>query len=320
MTPVIFDTDIGIDDAMALLFLHHAANIEIAAIVSGFGNASLDDTTRNALFVRDEFGINAPVFRGAGAPLATRLGSGYPDFVHGANGLGDIDLPEPSSRAESQPGPEAIVDLARRRPGELVIVSVGRMTNLARALQLCPELPTLVREVIVMGGAFGFNGQSGNVSPVAEANIAGDPTAADQVFTSGLPLVLVGLDVTQQTVASDAYFAGLKDEAGKSGTFLYDISRHYLKFYQSVHGELACFMHDASAVAYLLQPDLFATTSGVVRVVTDGMAMGQTILSPGNRRYDSDHWDLSERCQVCTEVDSDAMLALFRQTLVQPPG
>src|SRR6056297_2850364 len=123
---VIFDTDIGIDDAMALLFLHVAPGAELAAITTVAGNASLDNVTRNALAVAERFGIDAPVFRGAAGPLGAALGEGYPDFVHGDNGLGDVPLPAPARRAEALPAAEAIVALARQQPGELSVVAVGR--------------------------------------------------------------------------------------------------------------------------------------------------------------------------------------------------
>ena len=312
---VIFDTDIGIDDAMALLFLHYARHVQLAAIISGFGNASVEITTRNALFIRDRFGIDTPVFRGAGEPLGPRLGDGYPDFVHGSNGLGDIDIPETFSQAEDEFGPDAIVRLASERPGELSIVAVGRLTNLALALDRCPALPSLVREVVIMGGAFGYNGHRGNVSPVAEANIAGDPVAADRVLTSGLPITVVGLDVTQETVATNAFFRALRDGAGDAGRFIFDISRFYLEFHQSLHGELQCPVHDSSAVAFLLRPRLFKTVEGSVRVVTGGVAMGQTILGEPGRRYESDAWDGLATCRVCTAVDAAGLLAMYQETL-----
>ena len=134
MKKVIFDTDIGIDDAMALLFLHYSPDVELKAIVSGFGNANIDTTTRNALYMKEYFGIEAPVYRGAGQPVGKRLGSGYPDFVHAENGLGGIDIDEPTTQAEALPGPEAIVEVVKNNPHEISIVAVGRLTNLALAL------------------------------------------------------------------------------------------------------------------------------------------------------------------------------------------
>jgi inosine-uridine nucleoside N-ribohydrolase len=315
MKQVIFDTDIGIDDAMALMFLHYSPDVELRAIVTGFGNASVANTTRNALYLKEQFEIAAPVYRGAGEPLGPRLGNGYPDFVHGRNGLGDLDIIAPRSRAETTPGAEAIVSIAKEHPGKISIVAVGRLTNLARALDLCQELPSLIREVVVMGGAFGFNGHRGNVSPVAEANIAGDPLAADRVLTSGLAVTVVGLDVTQETIAGDDFFAALRSSAGQAGELIFQMSRYYLDFHRSMSGRHECPVHDSSAVAYLLRPNLYTTQDAAVRVVTDGIAIGQTIYSPPGASFESKEWDGQPAIRICTAVDAGKVLELYLQTL-----
>ena len=315
MKKVIFDTDIGIDDAMALLFLHYSPDVELMAIVSGFGNADIDITTRNALYMKECFNIAAPVFRGAVGPVGPRLGDSYPDFVHGNNGLGDIDIQEPATQAEALSGAQAIVDLVQKHPHEISIVAVGRLTNLALALELCPELPTLVREVVVMGGAFGTNGHGGNVSPVAEANIAGDPKAADIVLTAGWPVAIAGLDVTHETVIDDSFFENLKNSAGAAGDFIFRISRFYVDFHEKISGKRLCPMHDSSAVAYLLQPSLFTTKDAAVRVVTKGISIGQTIAGDPAADYESDAWKDKPICQVCVGVDAEKVLALYLETL-----
>lgn len=312
MKKVIFDTDIGIDDAMALLFLHYAPEVELQAIITGFGNASIENTTRNALYIKDRFHINAPVYRGAAHPMGGGLPVAYPDFVHGKNGLGDIDICEPSCQVEEMSGAEAIVALVQEYPRQLSIVAVGRMTNLAAALALCPELPELVLEVVVMGGAFGFNGHSGNVTPVAEANIAGDAVAANSVFGSGLPLTIVGLDVTQEAVAGAAFFDELRDGAGDAGAFIYETSRHYLEFHASIHGTAECPIHDSSAVAYLLQPTAFETREGCVSVVTAGDNKGQTIFAEADVDVVSRGQNSS---RICTSVDAEAVRKLYCATL-----
>lgn len=315
MKKVLFDTDIGIDDAMALLFLHYSPDVELQAIVSGFGNADIETTTRNALYMKQRFGIAAPVYRGAAEPVGERLGSGYPDFVHGGNGLGDIELEEPDIQAEALPGPEAIVEIVQNNPHEISIVAVGRLTNLALALDLCPELPGLVKEVVVMGGTFGHNGHSGNVSPVAEANIAGDPQAADKVFTSNWPLAIVGIDVTHETVVRDDFFAALKATAGDAGDFIHRTSRFYLDFHERITGAYECPVHDSSAVAYLLRPDLYVTKTAAVRVVSEGIAIGQTIGADPHAEFESVAWKNQPECQICIGVDSDKVLALYLETL-----
>ena len=315
MKKVIFDTDIGIDDAMALLFLHYSPNVALQGIVSGFGNADIDTTTRNALYLKQRFGIGAPVFRGAGAPLGPRLGDDYPDFVHGKNGLGDIEINEPAEKAEAAAGFEAIIDIVKQQPNEISIVAVGRLTNLALALAQCPELPSLVKEIIVMGGAFGSNGHRGNVSPVAEANIAGDPLAADQVFTAGWPITIVGLDVTHETILDEAFFESVRDAGGDAGKLIHQISRCYLDFHERIHRKRECPMHDSSAVACLLAPSLFTTQAAAVRVATEGVAIGQTIAGDAAAEYASTAWQGKPACQVCTAVDADQVLDLYLKTL-----
>lgn len=314
MKQIIFDTDIGIDDAMALLFLHFANEVEILSIISGYGNASIERTTVNALYMNKLFNINAPIFSGASNPLGENIPE-FPDFVHGINGLGDIDIPEDVGQPESLGGAQAIVDAIRQNPGKITIVSVGRLTNVALALNLCPELPALVKEIIIMGGAFGFNGHYGNVSPVAEANIAGDPKAADIVFTSGMPITVVGLDVTLEVTMEQTYFDALRAEAGLAGEFIYRISQCYLDFHERVHGHRSCPVHDPSAVAYLLQPQIFGTIDASVRVVTEGDAAGQTICGKPTGHSEIDTPTLSKTSKICTSVDAEALLHLYHRTL-----
>ena len=315
MKQVIFDTDIGIDDAMALLFLHFAHEAEVVAIVSGYGNASIQNTTANALYMKQLFNIDVPVFRGASGPLNGEIPK-YPDFVHGENGLGDIDIPGISEAPESRDGAQAIVDIVCQNPGKITIVTVGRLTNIANALRLRSELPNIIKELIIMGGAFGFNGHRGNVSPVAEANIAGDPIAADIVFTSGIPTTVVGLDVTMEVIMEQAYFDALRRDAGKAGEFIYRISERYLDFHESSKGRRDCPVHDPSAVAFLLKPEIFSAVEAPVRVVTEGIAAGQTIWGERNASYEIDAWRELSSCKICTNVDGEELLHLYRDTLI----
>ena len=315
MKKVIFDTDIGIDDAMALLFLKFAPDVDLQAIVTGFGNASVEQTTRNALYMKERFGIDAPVYRGAAGPAGPALCESYPDFIHGKNGLGDIEMSDPACEYETAAGAEAIVNLVRQSPGELSIVAVGRMTNIATALAIEPKLPQLTRELIVMGGLFGYNNRRGNVSPVAEANIAGDPSAADSVFSSGFETTIVGLDVTEGIIMDSACFERLRENSGDAGDFIHQISRCYLEFHKRSKGRFECPTHDSSAVAYLLRPELFTTTEAAVRVATEGIAMGQTIIGQPDMPYDIDAWKGRPTCRVCSAVDERGVVSLYLDTL-----
>ena len=313
---IIFDTDPGVDDAMALLFLHLSPLVELVGITTNFGNGTIATTTRNALYLKQRFGIEAPVAGGAAQPLVGEAGP-PPTFVHGHNGLGDIELP---ARLESEaldlPAHRFLIETIRRNPGEICIVAVGRMTNLARALREDPQIAGLVREVVIMGGAFGHNGHSGNVTPVAEANIFGDPQAADEVFGAAWPITVVGLDVTQQTRMTTEYLRALGENGGEAGRLIWEISRFYEDFHFS-SGLDSIYVHDSSAVAYALQPDLFSVRRGPIRVVTEGLAYGQTIQKPDSNKVPAPAWDDRPSHAICTDVDADTLLNLYYQTVVQ---
>jgi len=314
MHKVIFDTDPGIDDAMALLFLAASPEVELIGITTTFGNGTIETTTRNALYLAERFGIAAPVARGAGVPLVGEPGD-PPDFVHGGNGLGNVELPAIIARQpDPRPAHKLIIDLVRANPGEVEIVAVGRMTNLALALREDPGIAALVKQVVIMGGAFGINGVLGNVTPAAEANIWGDPLAADEVTAAAWPLTMVGLDVTQQTRMPTEYLRALADDGGEAGQFIWDISRFYEDFHQK-GGVDSIFVHDSSAVAYLLRPELFETRLGAIRVVSDGLAFGMTIQKPASVSYPPGDWDGRPAHRVCTGVNAEGLRQLYRATL-----
>lgn len=312
---IIYDTAPGVDDAMALLLLARHQRIDLIGVTTVFGNANIATTTRNALYLKQKLGFTAPVAQGAGAPLV-----GQPDdpptFVHGMNGLGDIDLPDITKTADPRPAHQLIIDLVRANPGEVTIVAVGRMTNLERALREAPEIVGLVRQVVVMGGAFGRNGHTGNVTPVAEANIWGDPDAADIVFGAAWPVAIAGLDVTQQTIMTDAYVAELASAAGSDGAFVRAISAFYQNFHRESAGLDGFYVHDSSAVALALHPEFYTMETGAIRVVTEGIAIGQTIIKPDGRNYPPGAWDNRPSQSIAVSVDAEAVLKFYRDTLV----
>jgi inosine-uridine nucleoside N-ribohydrolase len=190
------------------------------------------------------------------------------------------------------------------------------MTDLALALRQDPEIAGLVREIVIMGGAFGYHGHSGNVTPVAEANIIGDPHAADEIFGAAWPITVVGLDVTQEAVMSVAYLEALRDAGGKAGQFIWDITRFYANFYSSTTGLEGIPVHDSSAVAYLLDPTLFTTRSGPLRVVTEGIAIGQTIQQPSTRKFQENAWSGRPDHSICIDGDAERFLKLYFDTIV----
>jgi len=314
---VIIDTDPGIDDAMALLFAHYANDIELLGITTVFGNGTIDTVTQNTLTICEQFQINAPVHQGAGAPLQVAVDP-PPAFVHGNDGLGDIDAPKPKGAARNQSAANFIVETILKHPNEITVIGIGRLTNLAIALQQHPAIAQLVKKVVIMGGALGSNAHTGNVTPVAEANIYGDPHAADQVLTAPWPVTLVGLDVTMQCIMHRPQLQKICSAAGAAGRFMWAISRHFESFYSASRGINGFPMHDTCAIAYALAPHLFTTQSGAIRAVTQGISRGQTIMVSPDGKFPAGAWTDAPIQQGCIDIDAAAVLNLFQQVLTRP--
>lgn len=317
MTKIIIDTDPGIDDAQAIAFAVAHNDIELIGLTTVFGNADIDTTTQNALLVLEKFGCpDIPVARGAAEPLEIQRFSA-PDFVHGKDGMGNLNLPEPNCSSTTETAAEFIVRCATENPGEVVVVAIGPLTNIAQALQRDPTLPSKLKSLVVMGGTVD---EPGNVSPVAEANFINDPHAADIVCGENWPLSIIGLDVTMKTALTDAMLIKLKDNAGLMGDFLWQSSRFYVDFYSNIanpiSNERASAMHDASAVVYAIQPELFTTVSGPARVVDSGIAMGQLILDRGCEPYLLPHWNDRPSVSVAMNVEDKKVLSAFINTII----
>jgi purine nucleosidase len=315
MHKVIFDTDPGVDDAMALLFLARHPDIDLLGITTTFGNASIETTTRNALFLKREWNIAAPVAKGDGQKyLATGEIYHYPTYVHGHDGLGNIDVPEMIDIAlDPRPAHQFIIDTVKANPGELTIIAVGRMTNLANALKEAPEITGLVKEVVMMGGAFDV---PGNVTPAAEANIHGDALAADVVFIAPWKVVAISLDVTLKTTMSRPRLAELAKKGGAEVELLDRISQFYIDFYD---GEVADSMvvHDTCACVYVVAPELFTLRSGSVRVQVEGVGEGRTIQKPDGMRFGPSVWDDQPSQLVSVDVNAAGIMTLVEETLVR---
>ena len=316
---VILDSDLGIDDAMALYFaLAHPA-IELLGISTTFGDVSVAQAARNALYLCALAGRRLPVTEGVNTP--TRKQPLPPDpEIHGADGLGNLpDRPAHTPPPDERTSARFIVEMAHAHPGDLTLVALGPLGNLSQALRLEPRLTELLKQVIVMGGTVT---EPGNVSPVAESNIWHDPHAADHIFTAGFKLTMVGLDVTHRMHMPLALFERIaaRHQHPATDTLLHAV-RFYVNFYGQQQPELvqACFGHDLLAMIHLVRPDLFSTEEGRVRVVTDGLAQGQTIL---DRRpaiaYPQAGWGEDiPLSRVSLQVDAAACLELFEYTLLQ---
>jgi purine nucleosidase len=316
---VIFDTDPGVDDAMALYFaLAHPA-IDVVGITTTFGNVTVTQATANALYLTRLAGQAIPVAEGGAMPLMKAAGK-PPGFIHGDDGLGNLPTRlAMSGQAESISAAEFIVTMARQYPGEITLVAVGPLINLGLALKMEPRLPQLIKQVVLMAGTVV---EPGNVSPVAEANVWNDPHAADLVFTAGWKLAMVGLDVTHKVVMASRYFAGLAQhhQQHPAMTTLSHAVNFYSDFYQQARPDLghACFCHDILAFVYLVAPDLFQTQDGRVRVQLDGLGNGQTMMDrhAGSLVYAQAGWEQQRaETRVCLQVDTTACLSLIERTL-----
>ena len=279
---MILDVDIGIDDAFAVLLAHYSPAIDLLGITTVFGNADIDQGTRNALYLKQKFDIPAQVYRGAAAPLHHPAPQ-PPAFVHGADGLGDVEEAiAPTVTEASLSAPEYLARTIAAHPGEIAVVAVGPATNLLLAQLIRPSIVEEVGRVVIMGGAVGFAGERGNKTTVGEANAWNDPHALDSVFRFDWPVTMVGLDVTYDEEGSmDAeYLERLRENGGRAGAFLERINRQYARFYQQSRGRPVTYQHDSIAVANVIAPQLFETRRGRVRVITDGAARRQTVFSP----------------------------------------
>ena len=308
---IILDTDPGIDDSMALLFAEAHSDINLIGITTVFGNATIENSTRNAQFLKNTFQFTCDIAKGAEGPLE-REPVGPSSHVHGESGFGDVDVSGVDiGGIINKPAYRYIIDTLKENPGEITLVAVGPLTNLALALEEDESITSLVKEVVIMGGAFGLNNHRGNVTPYAEANIHDDPHAAQRVFSASWPISIIGLDVTESSVFDDDYFRSLKEDAGQVGEFIWDVSRFYLKFYASVVGFNGCHVHDPSAVACVVQPDLFEFEIGSIEVTTDGEKQGMTTLIKGESS------DGRAVQKVASKVNTNALLAMYREKVVK---
>jgi inosine-uridine nucleoside N-ribohydrolase len=317
---VIYDTDPGVDDAMALYYALAHPDVDVVGITTTFGNVYVEQAAANALYLTALSGHDIPVTQGVAKPWF-KHSEAPPDSIHGVDGLGNLlDRQEHSKTLDPRSSAQFIVDTVRAHPGEITLVAVGPLGNLATALKLDPELPKLVHEVILMGGTVL---EPGNVSPVAEANIWNDPHAADIVFTAGWKLTMVGLDVTHQVILPVALFERVAQhhQHHATDTLLHAV-RFYADFYSGLYPHVAtihgCFGHDVLAFVHLTNPELFTTETGRIRVATEGLAQGQTILRRRNLHYPHGGWGADiPLSQACMRVDSKASRQLVEDTLMR---
>lgn len=270
---VIIDTDPGVDDALALLLAMRSPELKIEGITAVAGNVPLELTLPNALRMVDVAGrSDIPVAAGAKGPLLRRLVTAT--YAHGENGLGGAVFPEPRAKAVGEPAAEFIRKIVRKYPGEVTLITIGPLTNVATALQADSELAGMVRGLVMMGGSL----SGGNITPAAEFNIYVDPEAARIVFQSGIPLTMVGLDVTRKTSLTEEHVRRLETGQNAVSQAAGKIARKALEHWRERGFVSGPNMHDSLAVAGFLHPSLLKFDEYYVDVETTGeLTAGETL-------------------------------------------
>jgi inosine-uridine nucleoside N-ribohydrolase len=297
-TPVIIDCDPGHDDAMALLLAVASPELEVVAVTTVAGNTGIENVTANALRVLD-VAQRADIPVAAGAGRALLFPARTADEVHGETGLDGPELPPPSRPAEPVHAVELLARKLREQP--LTLIPTAPLTNIALLLALHPELHERIERIVLMGGAYGL----GNVTPSAEFNIWCDPEAAHRVFTSGIEVTLVGLDVTHRAMLSAARAEALR-ETGHAGAVVADLHAFYRRFHLEVYGHDDTPVHDALAVAHVIDPAILRTAQLSVEIdVTLGPCRGRTVVDQLRRtpRHANAH--------VAVDVEADRFIDLL---------
>ena len=270
---VIIDTDPGVDDALALLLAMRSLELKIEAITAVAGNVPLELTLPNALRMVEIAGrTDIPVAAGAKAPLVRRLVTAA--YAHGENGLGGTVFPEPKTKPVAEPAAELIRQIVRKYPKEVTLITIGPLTNIATALNADAELAGMIRGVVMMGGSL----SGGNITPAAEFNIYVDPEAARIVFQSGIPITMVGLDVTRKTSLTDEHVRVLEAGQNQVSEAAAKIARNAIAHTRERGFVVGPNMHDSLAVAGFLDPSLLKWKEYYVDVETSGeLTAGETV-------------------------------------------
>src|SRR5713226_689263 len=270
---VIIDTDPGVDDALALLLAMRSPELKIEAITAVAGNVPLDLTLPNALRMVEIAGrTEIPVAAGARAPLVRRLVTAA--YAHGENGLGGAVFPEPKTKPVAEPAAVLIRQIIRKFPGEVTLLTIGPLTNIATALNMDPELAGMIRALVMMGGSL----SGGNITPAAEFNIYVDPEAARIVFQSGIPITMVGLDVTRKTSLTEEHLRVLEAAQNPVSQAAAKIGRNAINHNRERGFLVGPNMHDSLAVAAFLDPTILKWQEYYVDVETTGeLTAGETL-------------------------------------------
>lgn len=308
-TKLILDLDTGIDDALALAYALASPEVELIGVTCTYGNVVVEDSVRNTLAILELFGrTDIPVFAG---PDHARAKDSFEvqeisAFIHGKNGIGEVEIPDPTRQVESTSAVDFLVESVTAYGDDLIIVPTGPSTTIAAAV----EASNVFREnanIVMMGGALTV---PGNVTAWSEANINQDPEATDLLFRQLRNVTMIGLDVTLQTLLTAKETAKWAELGTTGGKFLADITNYYINAYKTTSPHLGgCGLHDPLAVAVAIQPGLVDTLGINMKVDTEGETRGRTI-------GDETRLDDPDKCAaVAVRVDTAGFLEEFMRRL-----
>lgn len=303
MTKVLIDCDPGHDDAVAILYA--ARHLELVALTTTYGNQGIDHTTRNALSICRLAGLDVPVARGSAVPLVAPLIDG--GEVHGATGIDGAELPEPDRAPADISAMELIIQTAHRHRGELVLCATGPLTNLALALRWEPRLPQWLKAITIMGGTTGV----GNTTPVAEFNILSDPEAAQIVMECGLPLWMVGLNVTRQVGVGPAEIERLL-AGGPIARAIGELMAYFRQSLLETHGLATASLHDSCALVPFIAPHFIQYRHVPVEIeLASPVTRGMTVcdLRTLQKRTTTIRPSKPPNCRVALAVDGPGLVA-----------
>jgi purine nucleosidase len=316
---VIIDTDPGVDDAFALLLAMRSKELKVMAVTAVAGNVPLSVTLPNALrLVEIADRADIPVASGASSPLIRRLVTA--SYAHGNNGLAGVDFPSAPLRPVKEPAADLICRMVRENANQICIIGIGPLTNIALALRQDPEIVPLVNSIVLMGGSL----SGGNVTPAAEFNFYVDPEAASVVFTSGIPIRMVGLDVTRKVQLTEKHVAALRAGEGRVSEAAARIAEAVMSMHRRAGSERGPNLHDPLAVSSLIRPDILSFEDYQIEIETSGsITAGESLgwkhapvrhSAPMQNTGDLENaGDFSFRvnAKVATEVDSEKFFELL---------
>lgn len=305
---VIIDADPGIDDTAAILMALASDRLQVEAITTVFGNASVEQCTVNTLRILEAAGrADIPVYQGVGRTL-TYHEPFYSPHIHGDDGIGNIDWPMPTTQVQERHAVPELIDRVLASPGEITLLAIGRQTNVALAVSIEPRFAESVAEIVVMGGSVH---EPGNISPLATANIGGDPEAADVVYQSGARATQVGLDVVNSTEVSVARQQRVWDAGTPATRMLEEATKFIRQAYRNdnrLDDPGGVIYSDLSPMAYAIAPEFFELQEMYVRVETGGeFSRGFTVADLRKARINEPN------ISVAMGVDGDAVTELWAE-------